>query len=109
MSMDTGDPTATDISLTCDEEADQWRARDETRGVTVRASTREAALDALDEAVADDGETDPDVEVSTLTTRSLQHRRFRVVGQMSPGTSTGTSLRTPIGTNSALTRAPEWR
>ena len=63
MSMDTGDPTATDISLTYDEEADQWRARDETRDVTVRASTREAALDALDEAVADDGETDPDVEV----------------------------------------------
>jgi hypothetical protein len=61
--MDTGDPTATDSSLTYDEEADQWRARDETRGVAVRASTREAALDALEEAVADDGETDPNVEV----------------------------------------------
>jgi hypothetical protein len=56
--MDTGDPTATDSSLTYDEEADQWRARDETRGVTVQANTREPALDALDEAVADDGETD---------------------------------------------------
>ena len=63
MRIDTGDPTATDISLTYDEEADQWRARDETRGVTVRANTREAALDSLDEAVANDGETDPDVEV----------------------------------------------
>jgi acid phosphatase class B len=61
--MDTGDPTATDISLVYDEAADQWCARDETRGVTVRASTREAALDALDEAVADDGGTDPDVGV----------------------------------------------
>jgi acid phosphatase class B len=65
MSMNTGSPTATDISLTYDEEGDQWRARDETRGVTVRASTRAAALDALDAAVANDGETDPHIEVDT--------------------------------------------
>lgn len=65
MSTNTGGPTATDISLTYDEEADQWHARDETRGVTVRANTREAALDALDEAVANKDETAPDVEVDS--------------------------------------------
>jgi hypothetical protein len=63
MSTNTGGLTATDISLTYDETADQWRARDETRGVTVRASTREAALDALDEVVASEDKTDPDMEV----------------------------------------------
>lgn len=62
--MNTSGPTATDISLTYDEEADQWRARDETRGVTVRANTRQAALAALDEAVAKEGKTVPDVEVN---------------------------------------------
>ncbi|MFB6168838.1 MAG: hypothetical protein ABEJ43_08325, partial [Haloferacaceae archaeon] len=54
-----------DISLTYHEEADQWRARDEARGVTVRAATREEALDALDEAVANASGTDCDVEVSS--------------------------------------------
>ncbi len=65
MSTNTHGPTVTDISLTYDEEADQWRARDEARGVTVRAATREEALDALDEAVANASETDRDIEIDS--------------------------------------------
>jgi hypothetical protein len=64
MSTITSGPMATDISLTYDEEADQWRARDETRGITVRANTQQAALVVLDEAVAKETKTVPDVEVN---------------------------------------------
>lgn len=58
MSTDTGSPTATNIKLTYDDDAEHWIARDEETGVTTRAPTRQAALEALDEAVADRTEGD---------------------------------------------------
>lgn len=56
MSTNTDSPTTTKITLTDEDGADAedgyWIARDDTRGVTVKAPTREEALEALDEAVA---------------------------------------------------------
>ncbi|MFC6942699.1 hypothetical protein ACFQE8_22520 [Salinirubellus sp. GCM10025818] len=56
MSTNTGSPATTRITLTYEEGADDedgyWIARDDKRGVTVQAPTREEALEALDEAVA---------------------------------------------------------
>ena len=56
MSTNTGSPATTRITLTyeegTDDEGGYWIARDDKRGVTVQASTREEALEALDEAVA---------------------------------------------------------
>lgn len=53
MSTNTGPPIATKITLMYEEDDDSWTAREENRGVTVRAATRDAALQALDEAIAD--------------------------------------------------------
>lgn len=41
-----------DISLTLGESGELWIARDEDTGVTSQGSTRQAALENLDEAVA---------------------------------------------------------
>lgn len=50
MSTGTGAPATTKITLTYED--DVWLATDEKTGVTAQAATREAALAALDEAVA---------------------------------------------------------
>ena len=52
MRTNTDVPTATKITLTYDDDNDYWVARDEKRDLTVQAATREAVLEALDEAVA---------------------------------------------------------
>ena len=108
MSMDTGDPTATDISLTYDEEATSGALATKPAASPSGPAPGRQRLTRLMRLSRTMVRPIP-MSRSTLTTRYLQHRRFRVVGQMSRGTSTSTSLRTPIGTNSALTRAPEWR
>lgn len=53
MSIGTGPPPSTKITLMYDDEGDYWLATDETTGVTVQAPTRDQALDALDDALAD--------------------------------------------------------
>lgn len=63
MTSNTGVPTATEITLTYDEDGDYWLARDETRGVTAQAAARGAALEALDEAVANATPDDIHVEI----------------------------------------------
>jgi predicted RNase H-like HicB family nuclease len=71
MSTNTDSPATTRITLTYEEGADAedsyWIARDDKRGVTVQAPTREEALEALDEAVSNrtgaaehEWEIDPD-------------------------------------------------
>jgi len=65
MSMDTGEPTTTEISLTDDEDAEQWLARDEARGVTARGKSREDALKALNDAVARSVESGHEFEISS--------------------------------------------
>jgi hypothetical protein len=51
MSTDSDGPTAKRITLLYDDDEEQWLARDEARKVTARSSTREGALEALDDAV----------------------------------------------------------
>ncbi len=51
MSTNSDRPTAKRITLLYDDDEGQWLARDETRKVTARSSTREDALEALDKAV----------------------------------------------------------
>jgi hypothetical protein len=51
MSTNSDRPAAKRITLLYDDEEEQWLARDETRKVTARSSTREGALEALDDAV----------------------------------------------------------
>lgn len=55
MSTDT-EPPSTKISLRYDEKSEEWLARDDITGITARAPTREAALTALDEAIANHAE-----------------------------------------------------
>ena len=75
MSTDTDDageddPTApVNISLSLGEGGEMWVARDEDTGVTSQGSTRQAALDNLDEAVAGyhgAGETPSDADLRDL-------------------------------------------
>jgi len=51
MNTDSDRPTAKRITLLYDDDEEQWLARDEARKITARSSTREGALEALDDAV----------------------------------------------------------
>jgi hypothetical protein len=57
MSIESDDPQPTKITLTYT--GDDWVARDEKTGSTGRGSSREAALDALDETLADSSVDEP--------------------------------------------------
>lgn len=79
MRTGTGGPAPTKITLTYEEDA--WLATDETTGVTAQAATREAALAALDEAVA----THTDQEASEVDL--APDDSFFVAATFSSGTS----------------------
>jgi hypothetical protein len=57
MSTGSDDPQPTKITLTYAD--DEWVARDEKTGLTGRGSSRKAALDALDETLADSSVDEP--------------------------------------------------
>jgi hypothetical protein len=57
MRSDSDDPRPTKITLTYAD--DEWVARDEQTGLTGRGSSREAALEALDETLADASREEP--------------------------------------------------
>lgn len=64
MSTDTGKPVATEITLTYEDDGDYWIARDEHSDVTAEGATRQAALEALDEAVGSETAIVPEVDPS---------------------------------------------
>lgn len=75
MSTGTGPPAITKITLTYDDDGDYWVATDEQTGVTAQAPTREMALAALDDAIANrtdgeerEGEIPPDDPFFTAPT-----------------------------------------
>jgi hypothetical protein len=65
MSTNSDRPTTKRITLLYDDDENQWLARDETRKVTARSSTREGALEALDNAIVRATTEDDEVVVDS--------------------------------------------